>query len=214
MEAVGIRTRTLVFCIGGILAVEAVLRAGAGLVIRDPMICLGAARLVEAGLILTVVWGLEKDLASIGLSLKGLAPGIRRGCLWSAGFGLMVLIGAGLACAIGYKPLSLLHTDLPREPIHLLVYVAVGGLIAPVTEEIFFRGILYCFFRKWGVLTAIALSTLAFVIVHPVFSAIPVTQTVGGLLFAVSYEIEKNLWVPITIHSSGNLAIFSLSLIT
>jgi hypothetical protein len=39
---------------------------------------------------------------------------------------------------------------------------------------------------------------------------IPIPQIVGGLLFALSYEVEKNLMVPIIIHMSGNLAIFSL----
>jgi membrane protease YdiL (CAAX protease family) len=33
---------------------------------------------------------------------------------------------------------------------------------------------------------------------------------VGGLVFAVAYEIEKSLLVPITIHVLGNFAIFSL----
>jgi membrane protease YdiL (CAAX protease family) len=34
---------------------------------------------------------------------------------------------------------------------------------------------------------------------------------IGGILFAVSYEVEKNLLVPITIHSLGNLAIFTIA---
>jgi hypothetical protein len=37
---------------------------------------------------------------------------------------------------------------------------------------------------------------------------------VGGVLFAAAYEKEKNLLVPVTIHCLGNLAIFSLSLIS
>jgi hypothetical protein len=43
--------------------------------------------------------------------------------------------------------------------------------------------------------------------------ALPITQLIGGILFAVAYEIEKNLLVPITIHCLGNLAIFILSLL-
>jgi membrane protease YdiL (CAAX protease family) len=35
---------------------------------------------------------------------------------------------------------------------------------------------------------------------------------VGGVVFALAYEKEKNLLVPIVIHISGNLAIFALSL--
>jgi membrane protease YdiL (CAAX protease family) len=87
----------------------------------------------------------------------------------------------------------------------------VGGLIAPVAEELFFRGILYGFFRQWGLLFAILSSTMIFVLAHPGASYVQIT---GGIIFAISYEKEKNLIVPITIHSLGNLSLFSLSLFT
>ncbi len=82
-------------------------------------------------------------------------------------------------------------------------------LIGPIAEEIFFRGILYGFFRRWGAPTAIVLSTLLFVLPHTSGSIIPVTQLIGGILFAVAYEVEKNLLVPMLIHCLGNLAIFN-----
>jgi hypothetical protein len=90
-----------------------------------------------------------------------------------------------------------------------------GALIGPVAEEIFFRGILYGFFRRWGIPAAVLLSTLLFILPHYHASglAVPITQLIGGILFAIAYEIEKNLLVPITIHSLGNLAIFTLSLL-
>ncbi|MEJ2731154.1 MAG: CPBP family glutamic-type intramembrane protease, partial [Deltaproteobacteria bacterium] len=60
-----------------------------------------------------------------------------------------------------------------------------------------------------------SLSTLLFILPHSHSSglALPITQLIGGILFAISYEIEKNLLVPITIHSLGNLAIFILPLL-
>jgi hypothetical protein len=36
---------------------------------------------------------------------------------------------------------------------------------------------------------------------------------VGGIIFALAYEIERSLMVPVTIHVLGNMAIFTLSLI-
>jgi membrane protease YdiL (CAAX protease family) len=89
----------------------------------------------------------------------------------------------------------------------------VGGIISPVVEEIFFRGILFGFFRRWGATTAVVLSTILFVLPHLKRGAIPVTQMVGGVVFAAAYEKEKSLAAPIIIHSLGNLSIFSLSLI-
>jgi hypothetical protein len=92
----------------------------------------------------------------------------------------------------------------------------VGGIIGPIAEEIFFRGILYGYFRRWGVLPALVVSTGIFALVHLLIGPVQgfaVIQTVGGVVFAVSYELEKNLMVPITVHCLGNMAIFSLPLL-
>jgi len=89
----------------------------------------------------------------------------------------------------------------------------VGGVIAPIAEEVFFRGILYGFFRRWGVSVAIVLSTFIFVLPHLGSSGLPIIQIIGGVLFALVYETEKNLMVPIMIHALGNMAIFSFSLL-
>jgi len=213
METARIQMKTLALCLGAVVAVEAGTSLGLQGKSSHPMVVLGAVRLLQAGLIILIVWIREKRLTPIGLSLKGLPPGIKKGCIWSAGFGLLVLLGGVLVYVMGVDPLSLIHTPLPADPGHTLLFFIVGGLIAPITEEIFFRGVLYGFLRRWGALTAILLSTLAFVLAHPVFPTIPITQVVGGLLFALAYEVEKNLMVPITIHALGNTAIFGLSLI-
>ena len=61
---------------------------------------------------------------------------------------------------------------------------------------------------------ALILTTLIFVSAHAGYAGtIPVTQTVGGIIFAISYEAEANLMVPITIHVLGNTAMVTLSLI-
>ena len=86
----------------------------------------------------------------------------------------------------------------------------VGSLIAPIAEEIYFRGLVYGYLRRWGPIVAILGSTLLFVVIHPNLQNLPFPQIVGGLLFATAYEVEKNLMVPIVIHISGNLALFSL----
>ena len=65
----------------------------------------------------------------------------------------------------------------------------------------------------WGMWAALLISTAAFVMAHAVFHRVPLPQIIGGILFAVAYEKEKNLMVPISIHVLGNLAIFTLSLV-
>lgn len=206
--------KTLALCLGAVIAVEAGTRLELQGKTVPPMVVLGGVRLLQAGLITLIVFVRHKRLRPIGLSLKELVPGLRRGLLWTGGFGLLVLLAGALLYVAGIHPLSLIHTPLPARPGHILLFFIVGGLIAPVTEELFFRGVLYGYFRRWGAVAAILLSTLAFVLAHPVFPAIPITQVVGGLLFALAYEVEKNLMVPITLHSLGNTAIFGLSLIS
>ena len=213
MEADRIKVKTLAISVGAVIAVEVVARIGIRPGTYDPIIVLGAVRLLQAGLIIIIVLIRERGLSSIGLSLTRTVPGFKRGLIWSAGFGVITLLGFALILAIGLNPLKLIHTDLPANPGDILIFFLVGGFMGPVAEEVFFRGILYGFFRRWGAPAAIILSTLAFVLAHPVFPGVTVTQVVGGILFAVAYEVEKNLVVPITIHVSGNVAIFALSLV-
>lgn len=116
----------------------------------------------------------------------------------------------GILFWAGVNSLEIIHTRLPEEKSGVILFFLIGGAIAPVAEEVFFRGVIYGFFRRWGVIIALVTSTIIFVLAHAIFSRIPVTQTVGGILFALAYEIEGNLMVPITIHILGNLAIFIL----
>lgn len=213
IEADKIQIKTLAICLAAVIAVEAVLRAGLRPETLHSMIFLGAVRFLDAGMIVMIVLIRERGLSAIGLSLTKTLPGLKRGLIWSAGFGLIVFLGFALIFAIGLNPLTLIHTQLPAKPGDILLFFIVGGFIGPVAEEVFFRGVLYGFCRRWGAPAAIILSTIAFVLAHPIFPAIPVTQMVGGILFAVAYEVEKNLIVPITIHALGNMAIFALSLI-
>jgi membrane protease YdiL (CAAX protease family) len=80
-----------------------------------------------------------------------------------------------------------------------------------VAEEVFFRGILYGFLKRWGKWTAVVLSSLIFVLFHR-FDGFPLPQAVGGVVFALAYDAGQSLLAPITIHVLGNLALFSLSL--
>ena len=109
--------------------------------------------------------------------------------------------------------LRFFQTRLPEKASEIALFFIVGGVIGPIAEELFFRGILYSFLRRWGVLAALLISTTVFVFAHPFFPKIPITQIVGGIVFALAYETEKNLMAPIVIHVLGNMAIFTLSLV-
>ena len=173
----------------------------------------GLARLADIIFLLILINFREKRLSAIGLVSTGAYQGFKKGLTWAVFFGAAAGLALLIIYLLGTNVLRLFQMQLPADGYKLIVFFLVGAFIAPVAEEIFFRGILYGFFRKWGMLTALVLSTLLFVLSHPSRHTIPVTQMIGGILFAVAYEMEKNLLVPITIHVLGNLAIFTLALI-
>ena len=87
----------------------------------------------------------------------------------------------------GRNPLTMLRTPLPTDPIAIISLYIVGGLIGPVAEELCFRGIVFSFCRRWGVIIAVVASTAVFATLHSVHG-FPVIQVTGGLLFAVRMQ--------------------------
>jgi len=175
------------------------------------VVTLGVIRLIEILLVSSPFIICEKKLASIGISRKTILSGIRKGMIWSIAFGIITGIGFGIMMLFKQNPLLMIQIRLSEQPCDILLLFLVGGVIAPVAEEVFFRGILYGFLRRWGAVFAIISSTLLFATAHPKISIIQIT---GGIVFAVSYEKEKNLLVPIIIHTLGNLSLFTLSLLS
>ena len=213
MEAKEIPIRTLFLCLSGVLTLELGARMVAAKTIYHPMLILGGARLLEVLLIVLIVstWG--KGLSSVGLDPSEMVSGLKKGLIWSAGFGAITSIACIGLFAASMNPLTFIRAQLPTQTSALIFFYIVGGMLGPVAEELFFRGILYGFLRRWGVIVALVFSTLIFVLCHPIHQVIPVTRLLGGILFAVAYEFSGSLIVPITIHGLGNLAIFTLSLI-
>lgn len=213
METNQIKLSTLVISVVGIATVELASRLLISLNLMAPLTGVGLARVAEIIFLVVLIKSREKRLSAIGLASTTVFRGLKRGLIWSVSFGAGAGIVLFLIYLAGINISELFRLQLPAESRRLITFLLAGVLIGPIAEEIFFRGILYGFFRRWGIPLAVILSTLLFVLPHAPSSgpAIPITQLIGGVLFAVSYEIEKNLLVPITIHSLGNLAIFSLA---
>ena len=214
MEANKITLKTLAISIAVVLAMETVFRLTLAGQTVSPLLALGITRCIEAVLLVFIANRFEKDSNAIGLSKSKLYPGLKRGLVWSAGFGIAAGILFAVLLAAGINPLKLVHTPLPSAPRQIILFYLVGGVIGPVWEEIFFRGIIFGFFRRWGLYTAILISTALFVLPHYDGSHLPLTQIVGGIVFAIAYEKEKSLIVPVTIHCLGNIAIFSLTFLS
>jgi uncharacterized protein len=213
MEPERIDTRQVLTAGAAVLLVECLLYAAATRWPEKLMALTGAARALQ--IILTALLAGRTGLsnaAALGLTKSSLFHGTVRGLFWSAGFGALCAGAAFILYAIGFNAVGLLSMQMPGSRGEILWLFAVGALISPVAEEIFFRGLIYGFFRRWGAAAAITGSTVLFAAAHLPIASLPLTQIVGGLLFAVAYERERSLTTPITIHVLGNTAIFSLSL--
>lgn len=176
------------------------------------LLVLGVERLLLAALLLMVVELGGQGLSSFGLSRDRFAGGLKRGLIWSAFAGLAALLLFVILYAARISPLAVIQNPLPTDGLGLVLFFLVGGLIGPLAEEIFFRGIVYGFLRRWGVLLALVGTTVVFVAAHLGRVTVPLPQIVGSILFAIAYEVEGNLLVPITVHVLGNTAIFVLCL--
>jgi len=212
METGRIEIKTVLVSLAAVVVIEVVAGFTASGGADNLLLILGVARLLEITLIMLTVLILEGGVSSIGLSFSGVPFGLKRGLVWSAGFGIIVLIASAALFAFGINSLALIHTRLPAGRNEIVLFFLVGSIVSPVAEEVFFRGVMYGFFRRWGVFAAVVLSTLAFVLSHPSGSGFLLPRITGGILFAVAYEKERSLMVPITIHILGNMALFSLSL--
>ncbi len=170
-----------------------------------------AMRATQTAAVLFLAIRMTGGWQALGLEKKTLLPGLKKGAIWSAGFAVFAcLLFAGLFVA-GQNPFYLIRMPLPPTVDQMVLFFLVGGIVAPIFEEIFFRGVIFGAIRRWNTLAAIIFSTALFAACH--LPAVPVTQVVGGLVFAIAYHLSGSLVTPIVIHVLGNLAIFSLSLL-
>jgi membrane protease YdiL (CAAX protease family) len=213
MEAGKIDIKTFCAAIAAIIVVELLVGAAVSRDLLHPFLILGIARIIETILIIAIAMRIGKGVTSIGLNPSEMTEGFKRGLIWSVGFGIIAGISFVVLSLFGFNPLDMIQVQLPAGIGVVMMYVIISVFIGPVAEEVFFRGIIYGFFRRWGIIAALIASSLLFILAHSVIRGVPIPQVVGGIVFALAYEIEGSLMVPITIHILGNMAMLIVSLI-
>lgn len=111
--------------------------------------------------------------------------------------------------------INIMHFFLYKLPDNqtIIMLVIAGGIISPIAEELFFRGLFYSYLRQnFNFIISILMSSFIFAMLHFANGTIPLLQFTGGMLFALAYEYTKNIYVPITIHIAGNIFIFAVPL--
>jgi len=118
--------------------------------------------------------------------------------------GLLVFV---LGPRVGVRPefQEVLRESLGLPPAALAVVLVGAVVVAPVAEEILFRGFLYATLRRsFGPLAAIVLSSAIFSLLHSQLTAAPSLFVIGFLL-AYLYERTRSLVAPMAAHAANNL---------
>lgn len=211
MGTTPIQTKTLLTAVAAIVVLE----TAAALIAKAkgvfPIEHLGLLRIIQSIVLILIVLYQNKEIGAIGLNCNRLKSGLKTGIIWSLTFAVIASIGILVLFIANADPLNLIRVHLPKIPRDLIFFFLIGGIIAPISEEIFFRGIIFGYLSQWNTTNAVVISSLIFLFFHPQGDLI---QAVGGVVFALAYHFSNSLLAPIIIHSLGNLALFSISLIS
>jgi membrane protease YdiL (CAAX protease family) len=100
------------------------------------------------------------------------------------------------------------------DPLIMALIGLLAVVVAPVTEETFFRGFMFSALRKrWGFIVAAVASGLLFALAHTDFGSI-IPFTVIGVFLAAIYTYTGSLWVSIASHLLFNFISFLAAAIT
>lgn len=87
----------------------------------------------------------------------------------------------------------------------VLTFIVIGGFIAPVIEELLFRGMLYpAWARQWGWIRGAIATSLLFALIHPNVFA----QFFASLIYIGIFRRTGSLRAPIIVHGLYNMSMW------
>ncbi len=130
---------------------------------------------------------------------------------WGVGGGLVLfamVLAAGLI-------IQLLEPSLPPQPFEevlrqvvtrneLLLMLLVGSVLAPLVEEVYFRGMVYPVLRQYlGMTWGMIVSGILFGMMHwDLWRTVPLA--LGGIILAYIYERSRTIYAPWIAHGVWN----------
>lgn len=214
MDTEPIKRKTFLQAIAALVLLEAIhFLLAVQLKIASPLIILAVIRIFEVLVMLSIIRHQSENVLLLFVNLEKLKQRGQNGIIWSLLIAGISIFGAVLFHVLGFNVIQFIKETVFFSRENIILFFLIGCFISPIAEEIFFRGILFGFFRRWGFLTALVFSTFWFALLHPGVTSIPFIQITGGILFATIYEFEKNLLPSIIVHILGNFTLFSICLI-
>ncbi len=163
---------------------------------------------------LQAVWG--ESAGWRGLGVMTISTGRLRLAVL-AGAAAMVL---NTALVILLRPILGAPTSLPiggeggmaSQPVYVILAFFVGAvLLAPLLEELLFRGMLFGLLRKYlSFWPAALIAAEAHAMIHFDPATVP-GLTVVFVIFGYLYEKYKSLWLPIIAHGTHNLLVLTIA---
>ncbi|MGZ4936023.1 MAG: CPBP family intramembrane glutamic endopeptidase [Halobacteriota archaeon] len=171
---------------------------------------LNIANIVSIILIVgAVLWFYREPLSALGLTTKKVPRALLFGVAgFVVAFIAAAVVGYPVEQLFGVDPTQQALSQTATEPGLLPIVFVSGAIIAPIAEEIVFRGYLYKAFRdRFKPGYAILLSAALFSIIHLEWRA-ALSLFVIGIVLAYVYEKTGNLMAPITLHILNNAVAF------
>lgn len=185
----------------------------------------GPSLFTTAGVLLILATSAAAAIASVGIvvalrrHLSAASVGLQRvsGGWLLAGVGLGItgwLLTRGVVLAYFWitgdttNPQAGLASAAQGTLAQFGLTLLVAGLAVPFGEELLFRGVLYTWLRRWGIVIATSGSALVFGYTHGLNVVFPATVLLGVLL-ALAYERSGSIWPGVVGHVLYNLLVFS-----
>ena len=165
-------------------------------------------------------YGRSRAYANFGSKPPSPVPTRRQGwrsVLWSGVVTLLFALPAVALVSAGWTLIvrALGLPDAPQDllavfgavksPLVLVAMIVVATVLAPINEELLFRGVIFRFFRqRFGRLVAFAVSGVLFGLLHGNWAGF-LPLAVLGVALAIAYEQSGDIRVPIVAHGLFNL---------
>ena len=127
------------------------------------------------------------------------------------GFGAFVMIYSALVYKYDLVPDMEVYMEMAKAMMPTITGIIAIVIIAPITEEILFRGLIFNFLReKISITSSIIIQALLFGIIHlNKFQGL--FAFAAGILFGIIYVWTKSIWSVIILHALNNfLAVVSM----
>lgn len=173
---------------------------------------------LQSVLLLTVVWLLVVRRRGVGWRELGLLP---TSSTWIRRAVTSAMLAIPLVVVVNLVVQSLAGGPMENPQIELLapagfswsaylLILLLAGALAPLVEEVAFRGLFYGWLRtRLGVMPASLISAGGFAVLHGIPSLAPALFVIGLMLAAI-YERSGSLWPAIVLHGTFNALMTTL----